>query len=91
MVDNDSGSRVYFLHYNLHNWDDDKCISILKNIASAMTPGYSKILINEWILPDTGASLQEASLDMQMMMAFGGMERGESQWKELLERSGLKC
>lgn len=55
-----------------------------------MEPGYSRILINDWVLPDTGAPLLPALLDIQMMAVLSGMERTESQWKELLDSVGLK-
>lgn len=74
----------------LHNWDDESSIQILKNTASAMTPGYSKLYLNEWILPDVGCSLLEASVDIQMMMNNAGMERTQSQWRELLQRAGFQ-
>jgi hypothetical protein len=49
----------------------------------------SSLLIDDWVLPDTGAPLAGASEDMFMMMFLSGMERSESQWKNLLEASGL--
>lgn len=55
-----------------------------------MTKGYSKLYLNEWILPDTGCSLYEATVDMLMMSAFAGMERTQKQWTELLGRAGLQ-
>ena len=84
------GAKFYFTHYILHNWNDEKALQILKQTASAMTKGYSKLLLNEWILPDSGCTLYEALIDIQMMMGFSGMERTRSQWQELLEKAGLK-
>ncbi|KAF1998877.1 S-adenosyl-L-methionine-dependent methyltransferase [Amniculicola lignicola CBS 123094] len=50
------GARAYFLHHILHDWSDKYCHLILKNIREAMTPGYSKLLIHNLVLPDTGTS-----------------------------------
>jgi len=55
-----------------------------------MKPGYSKLLLNEFILPDQGCPLFPAGFDLQMMAMHAAQERNESQWKELLEKSGLK-
>lgn len=44
-----------------------------------MKPGYSKLLIFEWVLPDTGSPLYPALLDINMMALFSGMERTEIQ------------
>ena len=51
----------------------------------------SKILINEWILPDVGTPAYPALLDIQMMGLHSGMERTEKQWRELLGSVGLSA
>lgn len=73
----------------LHDWSDQKCHEILENIAAAMKPGYSKLLLNEWVLPDMGVPLYPALLDINMMALLSGMERTKTQWKELLSSVGL--
>lgn len=55
-----------------------------------MKPGHSKLLIFEFILPDLNAAMWPALLDIQMMASLSGMERTESQWKELLDSVGLE-
>lgn len=55
-----------------------------------MEPGYSKILINDWVLPDSGSPLLPALLDIQMLAVFSGMERTQPQWKKLLGSVGLE-
>lgn len=55
-----------------------------------MTKGYSKLYLNEWILPDVGCSLYEATVDLSMMIVLAGMERTQRQWRELVERAGMK-
>ena len=50
----------------------------------------SSILIDDWVLPDVGAPLPGASEDMFMMLLLSGMERSESQWKKIVEASGLE-
>jgi len=86
------GARAYYLHSVLHDWPDSVCISILKQLAAAMKPGYSKVLINENIIPDTGADWQATALDMMMITLFSSKERTKSNWYELLESPeiGLK-
>lgn len=55
-----------------------------------MEMGYSRLLISEFVLPDTGAALLPASLDFLMMTLMGGIERTESQWRSLLDSVGLE-
>lgn len=55
-----------------------------------MKPGYSKLILNEIVLPDKRAPLQMALWDMQMMVVLGGRERTERAWRQLLESVGLE-
>lgn len=77
------------MHSILHDWPDDLCRKILANLIPAMRRGHSKLLINENVVPDTGAYWETTSLDL-IMMEFGSGERTERHWRELLESAGLK-
>ena len=55
-----------------------------------MTPGYSKLLLNEFSLPNTDAPLLASSFDWQMMVLHSGMERSERHWRELIRGVGLE-
>lgn len=55
-----------------------------------MKPGFSKLLISDFVLADTDAGLFPASLDLQMMGLHAGMERSEGQWRALLAEAGLE-
>ncbi|KAJ5533842.1 hypothetical protein N7527_000096, partial [Penicillium freii] len=84
------GARVYFLHSVLHDWNDKTCQKILSQLVDAMTPGYSKLLINENVIPNTGAHWQATSLDLIMMVDLAAKERTEQQWHQVIEPVGLK-
>ncbi|KAL9636917.1 MAG: hypothetical protein Q9204_002070 [Flavoplaca sp. TL-2023a] len=84
------GARAYHLHSVLHDWDDASCLAILKNLASAMEKGYSKVLINELVVPNQCASWSVTSMDW-LMLALGAVkERTENDWHRLIEQAGLK-
>ncbi|KAI9172792.1 O-methyltransferase asqD [Paramyrothecium foliicola] len=83
------GARVYYFHHIFHDWSDFKSLEILEQVVAAMTPGYSKLLIHDIIVPEVGALQYHASLDMTMMCFNGGMERTARQWRELLRKAGL--
>ena len=74
----------------LHDWDDRLCVTILKDIVSGMQKGYSKILINELVVPDQGAGWPLTSMDFMMMALCAVKERAESDWRRLIEDAGLK-
>ena len=54
-----------------------------------MKPAYSKLLIHDLVLPDTGVNAYQSILDMTQMTFNGGMERSRTQWRRLLETVGF--
>ncbi|KAF4119523.1 O-methyltransferase [Geosmithia morbida] len=85
------GARAYYMHSCLHDWPDDVCQTILERIKEAMKPGYSKLLINENVIPDRDAWWETSALDMVMLTLFCSKERTEADWYHLLEElAGLK-
>jgi hypothetical protein len=55
-----------------------------------MEKGYSKLLINDFVLPDTDVPLHPALLDIMMMSLCSGVERSEKQWRVLIDSVGLQ-
>lgn len=84
------GARAYFMHSVLHDWPDETCLKILANITAAMKPGYSKLLINENVIPDTGAHWETTALDIMMLTLLSSRERTRENWEDLLGKGGLK-
>ena len=54
-----------------------------------MAPGYSKLLVHDIILPNTGTVEIQARFDLVMMTLNSGMERSKTQWTKLLEDAGF--
>lgn len=50
----------------------------------------SLILIDEAIVPNSGAHQKIVGYDLTMMTSLAAMERTEAQWYALLEKAGLK-
>ena len=71
----------------LHDWSDEKYLAILKNVTTSMKKGYSQVVIEDFILPLTGASLLPTLFDMQMIAFLAAMERTEKQWQALLDKA----
>lgn len=74
----------------LYDWDDDTCCKILISLVSALEKGYSKILINELVVPDVRASYPITSMDWLMLALRAVHERTEQGWHHLLTSVGLK-
>ena len=85
----DPGARAYYMHSCLHDWPDSKAYEILTKLKPALQRGYSKLLINENVIPNQGAHWLSTALDMIMMAGFSSSERTEQNWRTLLERAGF--
>lgn len=83
------GARAYCMHSALHDWTDDDCRKILKNVVPAMKRRHSKVLINENVIPETNAYWETTSLDIIMMADFASTERTAGDCHELVESAGL--
>jgi hypothetical protein len=55
-----------------------------------MKKGYSRLLIDDYVLPNMGAPDRGSSMDILMMMFCSGMERTVRQWQDLLDACGLE-
>ena len=84
------GAKAYFLHMVLHDWPDDSCRKVLETLRPAMKRDYSKILLNEIVVPDWDANLYSTSIDILMMIVHSAQKRTESDWKRLAESAELK-
>ncbi|KAK5740539.1 hypothetical protein LTR17_004576 [Elasticomyces elasticus] len=65
------GARAYYLHSIVQDWEDETNQQILRALIPAMKKGYSKILINDFVMPDQGAHWMQTSLDWELMMIEG--------------------
>ncbi|KAG8165232.1 hypothetical protein KVR01_005507 [Diaporthe batatas] len=81
------GARAYYFRRIFHDWSDPIAIQILHNTVMAMGL-RSRILIADIEVPTSGVPWSMALQDWNMM-ALGGIERTQSQWKALLRKSGL--
>jgi hypothetical protein len=80
---------AYFMRHILHDWNDEECRTILRNIAAQCRKG-DRVLIAECVVkepnvPDTGKLF-----DMMMMLFLTGKERTEFEYQDLLESSGFE-
>jgi hypothetical protein len=49
------GARAYYLHSIIQDWNDEVNTDIMKAIVPAMKRGYSKVLVNDFVVPNQGA------------------------------------
>jgi orsellinic acid C2-O-methyltransferase len=87
------GADVYLLKSILHDWDDERCLIILRLCKRAMHP-TARLLLVERLAPDHAGTTphhqEVARADLLMMVANGGCERTQSEYHCLLEAAGLR-
>ncbi|MEQ1638363.1 MAG: methyltransferase [Methylococcales bacterium] len=81
---------IYLLSAVLHGLDDGECVTVLRNVVTAIADSGARIALMELIVPELKADISSASIDMQMFMATRGKERTLAEWKGLFEQSGLR-
>ena len=84
------GARAYFLHAVLHDWPEAEAIRILGHLREAMVAGYSKLFVYEVVVPATGASISQTTMDVNMLALLSAAERTRSQWEVLLGAAGFR-
>ena len=84
---------AYLMKSIVHDWDDERCVTILKNCRQAMAED-AKVLIVEAVLParvePSFTRLGVIMSDLNMLLNTGGRERTESEFASLLRPAGLK-
>jgi hypothetical protein len=88
-----AGADVYMIKHVLHGRRDADAVTILKN-CRAVIPQHGSLLIIEFILPSIVSRADpqlESHLmsDLNMLAVTGGKERGEREWRTLLEAAGF--
>jgi len=85
-----AGADGYVMKHIIHDWDDARSMKILSNCAQAMDP-RGKVLVIDQVVSDDPAAVFSKLIDLEMLvMTGGGRERTEQEFRNLLQRSGLK-
>ncbi|MDQ3132305.1 MAG: acetylserotonin O-methyltransferase [Acidobacteriota bacterium] len=83
------GADGYIMKHIIHDWDDERCVNILKNIHNAMKEN-GKVLIVETVVPEGNEPHYSKLLDLEMLASPGGIERTAQEYRELLGKSGFR-
>jgi hypothetical protein len=84
-----SGADAYFLRHILHDWTDEQCLTILRNIHRA-SPPHAKLLVVESVIAPGNEPAFAKLLDLTMLVIPGGRERTEAEYRDLLAQAGFR-
>jgi SAM-dependent methyltransferase len=86
-----AGADVILLGSILHDWDDPKCETILRNCRDALPPGGLLLVVDKVLHDDFSGPRVGLMLDLHMLVVSegGGRERSEAEYRSLLEGAGF--
>lgn len=80
---------TYVLSRVLHDWNNEDALRILQTVRTAM-PSTARLLILEMVVPEDSSPHPSKMLDVAMLLQFGGRERTERQFAELITAARLR-
>jgi hypothetical protein len=83
------GADAYILCGVIHDWDDSRAITILRNCRRAMAD-KARLLLVDMVVPDTDARSFSKLLDLNMLAMTGGRERTKAEYRALLDGADYK-
>ncbi len=83
------GGDVYLLKHIIHDWDDARATTILKNIHRAMGPTAGRVIVLDAVIAPGAEPDFAKFLDIEMLALPGGRERSEAEFRALLAGAGF--
>ena len=84
-----AGGDAYIMKWIIHDWDDQKAITILENCRIHMQPN-SKLILVDCVVPEGDEPHFSKFIDLNMLVMTGGKERTEKEFAQLLNAAGFK-
>jgi hypothetical protein len=87
-----AGGDAYVLKSILHDWDDERCVTILRNCRRVL-PAGGRVFAIELLLPaavDAGTAPFALVSDINLLVTTPGGERTEDGFRELFGAAGLE-
>jgi hypothetical protein len=84
-----AGGDAYIMKWIIHDWDDEKSNTILRNCRSQM-PANGKLILVDSVVPETNEPHFSKFIDLNMLVMTGGKERTEKEFAQLLADAGFK-
>jgi hypothetical protein len=83
-----AGGDAYIMKHIIHDWDDERATTILKNIR-AVLPKDGRVILLEGVIPPGNDPGFGKILDLEMLVMPGGKERTEEEYRALFAGAGF--
>lgn len=83
------GADAYLMRHIIHDWDDAKALTILRNVHQVIRPD-GKLLVVESVIPPGNEPFFGKLLDLAMLAIPGGQERTAEEYRQLFRAGGFE-
>jgi len=84
-----AGGDAYIMKWIIHDWNDEKAITILRNCRNQMSQN-AKLIVVDCVVPETDEPDFSKFIDLNMLVMTGGKERTAKEFDQLLGAAGFK-
>jgi hypothetical protein len=81
---------AYIMKNIIHDWDDARATTILRNIGKAMGPKHGKVILLESVIAAGGEPDLGKFIDIEMLLLPGGRERSANEFQSLFAGAGFE-
>lgn len=85
-----AGGDAYIMKHIIHDWDDERAVTILRNIHTAIGSKPGKVILLEAVLAPGNEPHFGKFIDLEMLALTSGRERSEAEFRVLFERAGFR-
>ena len=85
-----TGADCYILANVIHDWNDERAITILRNCRRAMGGGGKILVVERMIFADPVQSIPTLISDINMLVLTGGLERTRDEYARLFDDADLR-
>jgi hypothetical protein len=83
------GGDAYVMKHIIHDWDDERALQILGNIAQAMGEKRGTVVLLESVIPEGNEPDLGKFIDIEMLAFPGGKERTAHEFRVLFDAAGF--
>ncbi|TKS87192.1 Acetylserotonin O-methyltransferase [Collichthys lucidus] len=80
---------LYVLARIIHDWPDEKCLTLLKKIHDLCKPGCGVLLVEALLFENRRGPVMAQMFSLNMLVQTEGRERPPSQYTQILNKSGF--
>jgi hypothetical protein len=86
-----AGGDAYIMQHIIHDWDDDRALTILKNVRRALADRQDgKLLVLEDVIEPGDKQTLLKAVDIEMLVMPGGRERTAEEFSRLFTAAGFR-